>query len=85
MYKMGKIQTPDWILKGKEKPKKKRNNRRTFKIRRCLECNSDSVSVVLIGEEGKAAMEWQCNKCKWQGKNVKEIEMNEEELLKNFG
>ncbi len=48
-----------------------------FKLRRCPKCNSDDVKVV-IGEVGI----WQCEKCKWKGKDVKEEELDEEEFMK---
>lgn len=82
---MSKIQTPDWILKGKEKPKTKAKAGKTFKIRICPECKSDKVGVVLGTEEGKGMGEWECHKCKWKGRNIEEVEMNEEEFIKNLG
>jgi len=78
---MGKIQTPDWILKGKEKSTKKKTEK-IFKIRRCPKCDSDNVNVLLTGEEGKRAKEWECRKCGWHGKDIKEIEMGEEKFMK---
>lgn len=50
-----------------------------FKLRLCPKCNSDDVSVV-VGMEKKG--EWQCNKCKWTGKNIKEKVLGEEEFMK---
>lgn len=79
---MGKLSTPDWILKGKEKPKEKKKEEKTFKIRKCPKCGSDKVNVMLTGEEGKAAREWECKNCKWHGKNVEEEELKEEEFMK---
>ena len=79
---MGKLQTPDWILKGKEKPKEKKSKEKTFKLRKCPKCGSDEVNVVLTGEEGKGAREWECKKCKWKGKNVEEEELSEEQFMK---
>ncbi len=55
---------------------------KTFKIRMCPKCGSNKVNVVLTGEEGKSAKEWECKKCKWIGKNVKEKVLNEEEFMK---
>ena len=72
------MKTPDWILEGKEKPKKKKTGK-TFKVRRCPKCSSDDVEVV-VGKERKG--EWECKKCGWVGKNVKEEEINEEEFMK---
>ncbi|MFH1503286.1 MAG: hypothetical protein ABIE36_01360 [Candidatus Diapherotrites archaeon] len=76
-----KLKTPDWILKGKEKPKKGKEGK-TFKIRECPKCNSDNVCVVLTGEEGKRKGEWECKKCKWTGKNIVEKELGEEGFMK---
>ncbi|MEK6898066.1 MAG: hypothetical protein AABX28_01775 [Nanoarchaeota archaeon] len=78
---MGKLKTPDWILKGGKELKEKKKQK-TFKIRRCPKCKSDSVSVVLGFDEGKSNGEWECKKCKWTGKDVKETELNEEEFMK---
>lgn len=79
---MGKLATPDWILKGKEKPKEKKPAIKTFKIRKCPKCGSNKVNVMLTGEEGKAAREWECKKCGWHGKNIEEKELTEEEFMK---
>ncbi|MFH1365170.1 MAG: hypothetical protein ABIH28_01130 [archaeon] len=80
--KKPKIQTPDWILKGKDKPAGKKVKARTFKIRKCPKCKSKDVSVFLGIEEGKGRGEWECKKCKWRGKDIVEEEVNEEEFLK---
>ena len=48
---MGKIQTPELILKGGKKPSEKKAKGKTFRIRRCPKCESDNVSVVLGEEE----------------------------------
>jgi len=77
MVKQSKIQTPDWILNGDEKKKTKKKKDKTFKVRRCPECNSDEIHVK-IGEVGV----WECSKCDWVGKEVKEEELNEEEFMK---
>jgi hypothetical protein len=81
---MGKLKTPDWILKGKEKPKTKSKAERTFKIRECPKCGSDDVGVVLSGsdsEEG-GGKEWECRKCKWNGRDIKEKELSEDKFMK---
>ncbi len=81
---MGKLKTPDWILKGKEKPKTKKTKERTFKIRECPKCKSDDVGVVLSesdSEEG-GGKEWECRKCKWKGRDIKEKELTEDEFMK---
>lgn len=79
---MGKIKTPDWILKGKEKSTEKKKLEKMFKIKVCPKCGSHDVGVVLTGEEGKGARDWECKKCKWTGKNIDEKELNEEEFMK---
>jgi transcription elongation factor Elf1 len=78
---MGKLTTPDWILKGGKKPTKKKE-KGTFKIRKCPKCGSDEVQVVLTGEEGKGTGEWECKKCKWVGRNIVMDEVSEEEFMK---
>ena len=80
---MGKIKTPDWVLKGKEKPKPKKASK-TFKIRKCPKCGSDKVRIVLVGEEGKKADNWECPQCKWTGKDIKQEELSEDEFLKQM-
>ena len=91
MYKMRKLETPDWIKEGYdskeayEKAKginKEKKPGRVFKIKECPRCKSNDVSVVLTGEEGKGSGGWECKKCKWKGKNIIEKESNEEEFMK---
>lgn len=87
-----KLATPDWIKEGYDSPeeynkskgikKGKKKEGKTFKVRRCPKCNSDEVGVLLTGEEGKGKGEWECRKCKWVGKNIKEEELNEDEFMK---
>ena len=77
MAKKSKIQTPDWILKGEEEPKEEKKKGKTFRLRRCPECGSDELSVV-IGEVGL----WECRKCSWKGEDVKEDELTEDEFMK---
>ncbi len=89
-----KLKTPEWILEGYNsegeynkkkglaklgKPKKGK----TFKIRECPKCKSEDVGVLLTGEEGRGG-EWKCRKCGWEGTNVKEKELSEEELIKHL-
>lgn len=62
--------------------KKKKSEGKTFKIRECPECGSDDVNVMLTGEEGRGTGEWECKKCKWQGADIVEKELNEDELMK---
>lgn len=85
------MKTPDWILKGfdseedynkKKGISNKKKSGKTFNLRRCPKCNSDEVSVVLTGDEGRGSHGWQCHTCKWAGQNIKEDELTEEEFMK---
>ena len=60
----------------------KNKSKKTFKIRECPKCRSNDVSVVLGGEEGKGSNGWECHKCSWEGKNIIEKELNEDEFMK---
>src|SRR4030042_202921 len=95
MYKMkdkkGKLATPEWILKGYDSEDEylkktgkvvKKKTGKTFKIRRCPECGSDNVGVILGGEEGKGTRGWECHSCKWRGKNITEEEVDEDKFMK---
>jgi len=89
---MGKLATPDWILKGynsKEEYDKKMGNKNTskasgkvYKVKKCPKCGSANVGVVLGQEEGKGKSEWECKKCRWIGRDIDEKEVGEEEFLK---
>lgn len=90
MPKKSKLKTPDWILEGydseeeynkKKGIKKEKKYEKTYKMKKCPKCGSSEVSVVLVGEEGKKADTWECKACKWRGKNIEEVELNEEEFL----
>ncbi len=85
------MKTPDWILEGynseeeynkKKGIKSKKKEGKTFRLRRCPKCDSDSVSVILGGEEGRGSKGWECKKCGWTGNEVKEEELSEEEFMK---
>ncbi|HTY43962.1 MAG TPA: hypothetical protein VMC80_01855 [Patescibacteria group bacterium] len=88
----GKLQTPEWIKEGYDSPEeyakahgkevKKKKEGKTFKVKKCPECGSNNVNVVLTGEEGKSAKEWECKKCKWKGKEIEEEELTEDEFMK---
>ena len=89
--KMGKLNTPDWIREGydskadwekKHGVKKKEIKGKTFRVKVCPKCGSNDVSVVLVGEEGKKADNWECKKCKWKGRNIEVKEVREDEFLK---
>jgi len=92
MAKAGKIQTPDWVLEGYESKKEyekakglnkgKKSEEKTFKIKVCPKCGGYDVSVLLIGEEGKSAKDWECKSCKWSGRNIGEKELDEEDFMK---
>jgi len=94
MGKKSKLQTPDWILKGKKsspsvaslkkKPTEKKKQGKTFRVKKCPKCGSTSVSVVLTGEEGKGAREWECKACKWRGRGIEEKELTEQEFLEHM-
>lgn len=88
---MSKLSTPNWIKEGFESKeayekskgiKKKKIEGKTFKIRKCPKCGSDNVAVLLGNEEGKGKGEWECKKCKWIGRDIKENEVSEEEFMK---
>lgn len=89
---MGKLATPEWILKGFDSKEdfekangvkaKKKKESKTFKVRECPKCSSDEVAVVLGEEEGRGKGEWECKKCGWKGKNINEKELNEDEFMK---
>ena len=78
---MGKLKTPDWVLEGKKEPKEKKKSK-TFKIRKCPKCGSDDVFVVLGMDDGNGKGEWECKRCKWVGKILKEEEVSEDEFIK---
>jgi len=91
MVKKSKVQTPDWVLEGfdskvdYEKSKGIASTKKagkTFNIRECPKCGSDDVGVSLVGEEGKAKGEWECNKCEWKGSDVVLKELTEDEFMK---
>lgn len=93
MAKKPKLATPEWILEGYDSEaeynkskgvKKKKPVGKTYSIKTCPKCGSDNVGVILVGEEGKKADSWECRKCKWQGKNVNEEELSEDEFLKRM-
>jgi len=94
MAKKSKLATPEWILEGydsieeynkaKGVGNKKKKEGKFFKIKKCPECESENVGLVLSGsdaEEG-GGDEWECHKCGWRGSKIVEEELNEEELMK---
>jgi len=81
---MGKLSTPEWILKGKKKPTEKKKQGKIYKVKKCPECGSTEVAIVLVGVEGKSADNWECKSCKWRGRGIEEKELNEEEFLEHM-
>lgn len=59
--------------------KKSTKKEKTFRIKRCPECKSDNVGVV-VSQEKKG--EWECRKCKWKGKDIKNDRLSEQEFMK---
>jgi len=91
MPRKNKLSTPEWILGGYDSEaaynkvkgiKKEKKAGKTFNIRECPECKSDSIGVLLGGIEGKGSKGWQCNKCGWKGNDVIEKELTEDEFMK---
>lgn len=87
MAKKSKLATPKWILEGYDSPEDyekaqgkketpKSSGKKVFSVRKCPECKSDKVSVV-IGEVGL----WECKDCNWKGEEVKKEELTEEEFM----
>ncbi|PIN89879.1 hypothetical protein COU57_04975 [Candidatus Pacearchaeota archaeon CG10_big_fil_rev_8_21_14_0_10_32_14] len=64
-----------------KKDKSSSKKEKTYKIKICPKCKSDEVVVVLTGEEGKNSGDWECHKCKWEGRNIDEKELNEDEFM----
>ncbi len=88
------MKTPDWILEGYDSKadyekakgiKKEKKVSKTFKIRECPKCESDEVGIILSNsdseEESNTGKQWKCRKCGWTGKDIKEKELTEEELM----
>lgn len=85
------MKTPDWVLEGFDSKadwekakgiKSVKKKGKTFKIRECPKCKSDNIGVLLGGIEGKGSEGWKCGKCGWEGHDVEEKELNEEEFMK---
>ena len=99
-----KLTTPAWILEGYDSEAdynkvkglggKKNSGSKTFKIRKCPECNSFDVVVVTEKLESEIPSDssesqtkeaiglWRCNKCAWEGKDISWEEMDEESFMK---
>lgn len=91
MAKKAKLETPAWIKEGYDSPEdyakaqgksvKKKASGKTYKVKICPKCKSENVGVVLVGEEGKGAKDWECRKCGWSGRNISEKELSEDDFL----
>lgn len=90
MSKKSKVQTPKWILEDYDSKidyekakgiKIKKKEGKIFKIRKCPKCRSEEVSVLLGRNESKGKGEWKCKKCEWEGTNVIEEELSEDEFM----
>tara|TARA_Y100000034_G_scaffold46233_1_gene56851 strand:+ start:3327 stop:3527 length:201 start_codon:yes stop_codon:yes gene_type:complete len=57
----------------------KTKKEKTFKMRKCPKCNNEDVGII-IGENGI----WECHKCKWKGRDIKEEELTEDEFMKHL-
>lgn len=70
----------------KEKTKSKNSTGKIFKVKKCPQCGSYDVGIVLSNsdteEESNTGREWECRECKWRGSNIDEFEMDEEEFMK---
>lgn len=84
------LKTPDWIKEGFDSksdwekaqgknPSKKKG--KTFKIRRCPNCKSENVKVIV---EKETKGDWECKECNWQGQNPEIKELNEDEFLEHL-
>lgn len=94
MPKKKKLETPAWIKEGYDSPaeynkakgitNEKKKSGKTFKVRKCPECGSDNVGVIISGsdsEEG-GGKEWECRKCSWNGPDINEEELSEDDFMK---
>ncbi len=68
----------------KDSKKKSLQGAKTFKVRRCPECKSDEVKLVLSNSDSEkgGGKDWECAKCKWVGPRVNEDELTEDEFMK---
>lgn len=91
MTRKKKLSTPTWILEGYESKEKYEESKgikvetkdeKTFVVKRCPECKSDDVGVVLGRDESGRKGEWECKNCPWEGRNTDEERLPEEEFMK---
>ena len=57
---------------------------KTHKIKKCPECGSTGVGVVLGGEKGRVSKGWECKSCKWKGRSIDEKELSENEFMEHL-
>ena len=57
-----------------------KNKLKKFVVKLCPNCNSDNVGVAVGGKIGM----WECHKCGYHGSVFPEVEVDEEEFLKQF-
>lgn len=90
-----KLKTPEWVLEGFDSPEayakskgeasKEKKDGKTFRIKVCPKCGSDEVAVKLSNldseEDSSTGKHWECKKCKWNGGNIKDKELTEDELM----
>ncbi|MEX0920055.1 MAG: hypothetical protein WDZ69_00560 [Candidatus Pacearchaeota archaeon] len=89
MAKKSKLSTPDWIKEGydskeeydKAKGVSGKKKGKIFRIKKCPECGSSEVKVIVGGEEGKGSKGWECGSCSWKGSEVNNEEVSEDEFL----
>lgn len=92
MPKKKKLETPDWIREGFDSKEEYENSKgmnkkkegKAFKIKRCPNCGSSDVKVIIGGKEGQGSKGWECGSCSWQGEDVKVEEVSEQEFLEHL-
>ena len=93
MAKKSKLSTPTWILEGHNSKedyekskgiKEEKKDKKTFTIRKCPKCKSDKVGVVLGHTESKGSGDWECKDCSWEGKDIKEEKLSEDDFMKHL-
>jgi len=86
------MKTPDWILEGFDSKsdwekakglggKGRKKSEKVFKVRKCPECRSENVKVI-VEKEARGA--WECSSCSWKGMEPEREEFTEEEFMKHL-